>query len=251
MPRTFHEILPALEARLQRAKQGALPIGHAMELRRREERHAMGCPNDEEICGYVDGKLRVCSAKRWAAVRCHVQRCPHCQDDVEGLCEALELNWRDVPAHAPLSIWRSRFMAPVAAIAAMLVLAVLAVQIAVPMVAGWSADRHDINPGTSPLHAPALAPRHLLTMPTQLDQSGVSTLNVSVPLDVDAGVSVSSVWRVAICSETELPTCGAGMALMRVMEAACEVMGDENACFAQSANGGCAICLVAQQRGIE
>ena len=249
MPRTFHEILPALEARLERAKQGALPIGHAMELRRREERHVMGCPNDEEICGYVDGNLRVCSAKRWAAVRWHVQRCPYCQDDVEGLCEALELDWRDVAAHTPLSLWRSRFMAPVAAIAAMLVLAVLGVRMSMPTVANWSADRHDINPVASPLHAPALMPHHLLTMPTPLDQSGVSTLNVSIPSDT--GVSVSSVLRVAICSETELPTCGAGMALISVMEAACEVMGDENACFAQSPNGGCAICLVAQQWGIE
>ncbi len=44
MPKTFQDILPALEARREQAAQGALPLGHADELAAAEKRQAMGCP---------------------------------------------------------------------------------------------------------------------------------------------------------------------------------------------------------------
>jgi len=249
MPKTFKEIWPALEMRLEQAKLGALPIGHAMELRRRERRQAMGCPTDEEVCGYVDGALRVDGAVRWAEVGWHVHQCKYCQDDVEGLCEALELDVCHVAAtHRPVRHRLWRFVAPMAAVAAVLVLAALGVQAYLPTLAGWSPDSNDINGINnisnmeSPVHAPVLVDRQQTAKPKSLNRHGVSTMKVSIPSD--SGISVSSVLRVAICSETEPPTCGEGMTMMSAVGAECGVTGDVNSCFAKSAAGGCAICLV-------
>ncbi len=209
MPKTFQEILPALEERLEQAKLGALPIGHAMELRRREKRQAMGCPSDEELCGYVDGELRTHGAQRWTEVRWHVNQCQHCQDDVEGLCEVLGLNPRDaVLGHRSMRRGWSRFIAPMAAVAAVLVLAVLGVQTYMPTLLGETVDIRDMRAVDAPVHAPALVDRQPVT-PKGLEQNRASTLKVSIPSD--AGESVSSVLRVAICSETERPTCGEGI----------------------------------------
>lgn len=251
MPKTFKEILPALEVRLEQAKLGALPIGHAMELRRRERRQAMGCPTDEEVCGYVDGELRVGSAVRWAEVGQHVRQCQYCQDDVEGLCEALELDLFNVTAaHKPVRQRLLRFVAPIAAVAAVVVLAVLGVQTYLPALVGGSTERNetsdisDISDVESPVHVPALVDRQQAAKPRGLDRRGASTLKVSIPSD--SGANVSSVLRVAICSENELPTCGEGMTLMSSVGAECGVTGDANSCFAKSASGGCAICLVAK-----
>ncbi len=245
MPKTFQEILPALEERLEQSQLGALPIGHALELRRREKRQAMGCPNDEEVCGYVDGELRAYSAARWAEVRWHVHQCQYCQDDVKGLCEALELDPREVAAiHRSVRQRLTRFVAPVAAVAAVLVLAVLGVQTYLPMLAGWSTDIRDVSAVEPPVHAPALVDRQPVAKPKGLNRSGASTMKVSIPSE--PGDRNLSVLRVAICSETEQPACGEGMTLMSVVGAECEVTGDENSCFAESAAGGCAICLVSK-----
>jgi hypothetical protein len=248
MPKTFKEILPALEVRLEQAKLGALPIGHAMELRRRERRQAMGCPTDEEVCGYVDGALRVDSAVRWAEVGRHVHQCKSCQDDVEGLCEALELDLCNVAAtHQPVRQRLFRFVAPIAAVATVLVLAALGVRAYLPTLAGWSPDSHDINGVSdleSPVHAPVLVDRQQTAKPKDLNRYGASTMKVSI--SSDSSISVSSVLRVAICSETEPPTCEEGMTLMSAVGAECGVTGDVNSCFAKSAAGGCAICLVAK-----
>lgn len=118
MPKTFQDILPALEARREQAAQGALPLGHAMELRRREKRQAMGCPSDEELCGFTDGQLKTVSARRWAEVRWHVRQCQHCQEDVEGLCEALSLDPHEViAANNPARQRLLHYIVPVAAAA--------------------------------------------------------------------------------------------------------------------------------------
>ncbi|ETX06717.1 hypothetical protein [Candidatus Entotheonella palauensis] len=250
MPKTFQEILPALEERLDQAKQGALPIGHAMELRRREKRQAMGCPSDEEIGGFVDGELKRYSAKRWAEVRWHVHQCQPCQDDVEGICEALELDPRDVrTARKRARLRLSRFAAPVAAIAAVLALAVLGLQPYVPTLAGWSTGVKDTSSVESSVQAPALVERQPPVGPKGIDRRSSSTMKVSIP--ADTGDPAAPVLRVAICSETARPTCGEGMTLMSVMGAECEVTGDDNSCFAKSAAGGCAICLIAKERGVE
>jgi hypothetical protein len=252
MPKTFQEIFPALEERLEQARQGDLPSGHAMELRRREKRQALGCPSDEEICGFVDGKLKAYSTQRWAEVGWHVHRCQLCQDDVEGLCEALARDLRAVAAatHQLTKRRLLRFVALTAAVAAVFVLAVLGVQSSRPMLAGGSKDMQSLSDVETPVKAPALVHRTQAMVPKErdpldaspMDTKDTSTMKVSIPST--AGVSVSSVLRVAICSETELPTCGEGMVQMSVMEAACKVVGDENMCVAKSAGGGCAICLV-------
>ncbi|ETX03336.1 MAG: hypothetical protein ETSY1_00360 [Candidatus Entotheonella factor] len=251
-------MLPALEERLEQAKQGALPIGHAMELRRREKRQAMGCPSDEEICGFVDGELRGYSAKRWAEVRWHVRQCQPCQDDVEGLCEMLELDPNDVSAaHKPVRQRLSRFVAPLAAVAAVLALVLFGVQTYVPTLAGGLMGLQDITHVDAPVQTPALID-HQQTMQQKgfvqrdsstMQQKGFvqrdsSTMKVSIPSA--PGSQVSPVLRVAICSETERPTCGVGMTLMSVVGAECEVTADENSCFAKSAAGGCAICLMSK-----
>lgn len=258
MPKTFQEILPALEERLEQSKQGALPIGHAMELRRREKRQAMGCPSDEEICGFVDGELRGYSTKRWAEVQWHVRQCEPCRDDVEGLCEALELDPRDVGAvHKPIKQRLSRFVIPLAAIAAVLVLAVLGVNTSVPTLAGWATGSQEISPIESPAQAPALVDRQPAVTskePVRRDGSTMTskelvrrdglTMKVSIPSA--SGSRLSSALRVAVCSETERPTCSAGMTLISMIGAECEAAGDENSCFAKNAAGGCAICMVSK-----
>lgn len=245
MPKTFQEILPALEERLEQAQQGALPLGHAMELRRREQRQARRCPSDEEICGYVDGKLRTFSKKRWAEVRWHVQQCPQCQDDVEGLCEALELNPRDVAgARQSMRQSLSRVVAPIAAVAAVLVFAFLGVQTymptLIPTLPGGATDSTNMRAIETPLQTRGLVDRQQVAPSIGGDRSDRSTMKVSIPSDGSA----SPVVRVAVCSETERPTCAQGMTLLSVVGAKCEVAGDANSCFAESAAGGCAVCLV-------
>lgn len=243
MPKTFQEILPALEERLEQAQQGALPIGHAMELRRREQRQAMGCPTDEEICGYVDGELRAHGAKRWAEVRWHVNQCPNCLDDVEGLCEALELDPREVAAaHQPMRRKLFRFVAPIAAVAAVVVFAVLGLHTYIPMLPGWSLGDKGIQ-----AVEPSVNPSTRVERPSVMQPKGMArpdaTMNVSI--SPEPPPPDPSVLRVAVCSETERPTCEDGMELVSVVGAKCKVTGDENACSAESDAGGCAVCLVA------
>lgn len=252
MPKTFQDILPALEARREEAEQGSLPIGHAMELRRREKRQAMGCPTDEEICGFTDGQLKTVSAQRWAEVRWHVRQCQHCQEDVEGLCEALELDIREVvSAHKPARKRLFYYVAPAAA--AVLILGFLGLSGYLPGLADWPPGLNEIGHVQSPATTPALIDRQQAPEPQTAEtillpptpESGDSpTTKVSIAPETDA--QSSSLLRVAICSETERPTCGEGMELMSVVGAECQVKGDENSCAAKSASGGCAVCLVSQ-----
>ena len=251
MPRTFQEIFLALEERLEQAKQGALPIGHAMELRRRERRQAMGCPSDEEICGFVDGELKAYGTRRWAEVGWHVHRCQLCQQDVEALAEALDLGLHTMSATLMFVRQRLlRFAVPVAGVAAVFVLIVLGMQTIPKSLPERATDSH-FNQDTEPLNqAPALVPRQEMLPPQERPlleapsdhHDNASTMKVSMPSYTD--ISASPGVRVAICSETEQPTCGEGMVLMSTMKAACKVMGDENSCFAKNATGGCAICQV-------
>lgn len=255
MPKTFQDILPTLEAWREQAAQGALPLGHAMELRRREKRQAMGCPSDEELCGYTDGQLKTVSPQRWAEVRWHVRRCQHCQGDVEGLCEALELDIHKVVAVDKPA--RQRLFHYVAsAAAAVLILGVLGVSGYLPALFEWPARINDMGHVQSPASTPPLVGRqpstesqaaNTLTLPPSPDAGNpaeMPTMKVSIPSESDP--KVSPLLRVAICSETERPTCGAGMELMSVVGAECQVTGDESSCAAKSAAGGCAICLVSQ-----
>ncbi len=252
MPKTFQDILPTLEARREQAAQGILPLGHAMELRRREKRQVMGCPSDEELCGFTDGQLKVFSPQRWAEVRWHVRQCQHCQEDFEGLCEALELNMREVIAVRKPS--RLRFLHYAAsAAAAALILGVLGLSGSLPALFEWPARINEIGHVQSLVGTPALVdPQRssepqtadTLHLPTASDGGSSPTMKVSIPSTTSA--APSSLLRVAICSETERPTCGEGMEVMSVVGAECKVTGDENACAAESAAGGCAICLVSK-----
>lgn len=244
MPKTFQEMLPSLEKRLEQARQGALPLGHALELRRREKRLAMGCPSEEEICGYVDGGLRVYSARRWAEVGWHVPRCQSCQEDVKGLCDALGFDSYGVAERKPVSNGLFRVVVPIVAVAAVLVLAVLGVQTYMPARSGAETNADTSSVENFPVNAPALVDHQLLAPPKRFAGSGVSTLKVGI--SPDAGVSDVSRLRVAVCSETEQPTCGEDMALMSVVAAKCKVVGDGNACSATSPAGGCAICVVSK-----
>jgi len=254
MVKTFQEIFPALQERLEQARQGALPLGHAMELRRREKRQAMGCPSDEEICGFVDGELRAYSTRRWAEVSWHVRRCQHCQDDVEGLCDALGVDMYDVSAAKPKGRRLMYVVAPVVAVAAIFVMAVIGVQAFLPPLVEEARPRPDVShvESISPDDTPALVHRQQTAKPTAAipsdsaprNQKSTSTMPVSIP--ADTGRRVPSALQVAICSETERPTCGEGMVVMSEMGAECKVIGDENSCVAKSPSGGCAICLVSK-----
>ncbi len=252
MPKTFQDILPALEARREQAAQGALPLGHAMELRRREKRQAMGCPSDEELCGFTDGQLKTVSARRWAEVRWHVRQCQHCQEDVEGLCEALSLDPHEViAANNPARQRLLHYIVPVAAAA--FILGVLGVSGYLPALLEGPSGMNEIGHVQSPTHTPALVDPQRSTEPQTAESlllpptsSGGDSPTMKASIPSETATTPSVLLRVAVCSETARPTCGEDMELMSVVGAECQVTGDENSCSAESAAGGCAICLVSK-----
>jgi hypothetical protein len=152
-----------------------------MELRRREKRQSLGCPSDEEICGFVDGKLKAYSTQRWAEVGWHVHRCQICQDDVEGLCEALARDPRDVAAHQLTKRRLLRFVALTAAVAAVFVLAVLGVQSSRPMLAGGAKDMQSLSDVAAPVKAPALVHRKQAMVPKERDPLDASPMDRKIP----------------------------------------------------------------------
>ncbi len=192
------------------------------------------------------------SVQRWAEVRWHVRQCQHCQEDVEGLCEALELNIREVVAvHNTARKRLLYYIAPAAAAA--LILGLLGMSGYLPALLDWPVGINEISHVQSPATTPALVDRQqaaepqtaeTLILPPTSSGSDSPTMKVSVPLETDAQAPL--LLRVAICSETERPICGEGMELMSVVGAECQVTGDENSCAAKSAVGGCAVCLVSQ-----
>jgi len=169
---------------------------------------------------------------------------------VKELAEALELDSHAVSATLMFVRQRLlRFAVPMAGVAAIFVLIVLGMQRMPPSLPENVTDSHVSQPITPPSQAPAFVYRQPMVSPQERplveispDADNAATMNVSMPSYPDASASLGV--RVAICSETEQPSCGKGMELMSTMKAACRVMGDESACSAKQAAGGCTVCRV-------
>ena len=87
MRRSFDELWQAMEARRQQVEAGAVPPAHGFDETRQARRQSRGCPDEETLCGWVDGELRRNSLRRWLMVWQHIQirRCRDCQAEVAAL----------------------------------------------------------------------------------------------------------------------------------------------------------------------
>ena len=87
MRRSFDELWQAMEARRQQVEAGAVPPAHGFDETRQARRQSHGCPDEEILCGWVDGELQRNSLRRWLMVWQHVQirRCRECQAEIVAL----------------------------------------------------------------------------------------------------------------------------------------------------------------------
>jgi hypothetical protein len=111
MRKSFDVLWEVMEARRRQVEAGEVPPACRSEQTRQDRRRAKGCPDDEALCGWVDGQLRRNNLRRWITVWQHVQirRCRECQAEIVAISAAMP--------HAQLQpAWlRSvleRFMAP-------------------------------------------------------------------------------------------------------------------------------------------
>jgi hypothetical protein len=91
MRKPFDELWEAMEARRQQVGAGGVPPACRFEQTRQARRQ--GCPDEEALCGWLDGELRRHSLRRWLMVWQHVQvrRCRACQAEVAALAGASPL----------------------------------------------------------------------------------------------------------------------------------------------------------------
>jgi hypothetical protein len=98
MRQSFDALWEVMEARRRQVEAGEVPAACRFEQARRARRRARGCPDEEALCGWVDGQLRRHSLRRWLAVWRHVQirRCRECQAEIAALAAAVrpDLPWR-------------------------------------------------------------------------------------------------------------------------------------------------------------
>jgi hypothetical protein len=90
MRKSFDELWEAMEARRQQVGAGEVPPAYRFEQTRQARRQRQGCPDEEALCGWVDGELRRHSLRRRLMVWQHVQvrRCRACQAEVAALAGA-------------------------------------------------------------------------------------------------------------------------------------------------------------------
>lgn len=83
----FKEFFEGMKEKQKQLKEGNAPLDDALELLSQELRRDMGCPDGEELCGLVDGRLREKKFRRWLDVWHHEQiaRCPSCERDIKDL----------------------------------------------------------------------------------------------------------------------------------------------------------------------
>jgi hypothetical protein len=88
MRKSFDELWAAMEARRQQVGAGQGSPACLPEQTWRARRR--GCPDEEGLCGWVDGELRRRTLRRWLKVWQHVEirRCRACRAEVEALAEA-------------------------------------------------------------------------------------------------------------------------------------------------------------------
>lgn len=89
MRQSFDELWEAMEDRRQQAEWGG--VAPTPDFGRIRQGQRQGCPDEEALCGWVDGELRRHSLRRWMTMWRHVRigRCRGCQAEAEAIAEAM------------------------------------------------------------------------------------------------------------------------------------------------------------------
>jgi hypothetical protein len=97
---SFEALWAVMEARRRQVEGGGVPSASRFEQTRQARRWVRGCPDEEALCGWVDGQLRRHSLRRWLTVWRHVRirRCRECQAEIAALAavtppDQLRLVW--------------------------------------------------------------------------------------------------------------------------------------------------------------
>jgi hypothetical protein len=98
MRQSFDALWEVMEARRRQMEDWEVPSAYRFEQTRQARRWARGCPDEEALCGWVDGQLRRHSLRRWLTVWRHVRirRCRECQAEIVALAAAVRPDqpWR-------------------------------------------------------------------------------------------------------------------------------------------------------------
>ena len=91
MPKPFHEAWEAMEARRRQVIARELPPAFRFEHAHGAERRYEGCPDEEALCGWVDGQLCRSNLRRWLRVWLHmrIRRWRDCQAAIAALAHAI------------------------------------------------------------------------------------------------------------------------------------------------------------------
>lgn len=111
MRKPFEALWEAMEARRRQLEAREVPPAYRLDHLRQEGRRDRGCPDVEALCGWVDGKLRRNSLRRWLTVWRHVrlEGCRACQGEIAmiaavahpaGEVQPPDQRWSPWPGHA-------------------------------------------------------------------------------------------------------------------------------------------------------
>jgi hypothetical protein len=91
MRKPFDALWEVMEVRRRQVEAGEVPPAYRFERTRQVRRRAKGCPDEEALCGWVDGQLRRNSLRRWFTVWQHVQirRCRECQAEIVAIAATI------------------------------------------------------------------------------------------------------------------------------------------------------------------
>jgi hypothetical protein len=87
MRKSFDGLWEAMEARRRQVAAGEPPPAYRRAVIRHAQRQSQGCPDGETLGGWVEGKLRRISMRRWLIVwrHVHIRRCRECQAEIAAL----------------------------------------------------------------------------------------------------------------------------------------------------------------------
>lgn len=155
MRKSFDGLWEAMEARRRQVGTGEVSPAYRLEKIHQGHRQSEGCPDGETLGGWVEGKLRRISMRRWIRVWLHIylRRCRECQVEVAALAvgrPAVRLRLVGlVPLLHGVRLRSPRVNNPLVWGSALLVVMI--------GLAEWSFDIHDTVPmGNDRLEAPLL-----------------------------------------------------------------------------------------------
>ena len=87
MRKTFEKLFENMPERRNLLEEGDVSPDYALELLRQEILRERGCPDDEELCGLVDGQLKEKNFRRYIEVWRHVQieHCDSCERNIKNI----------------------------------------------------------------------------------------------------------------------------------------------------------------------